>query len=329
VLELTVPYLGALLWSAPPLMLYFAFRRYLQAMNLVLPVALAMISANLVNAFANWVLIYGKLGAPALGVVGAGWATCISRLYTAVFLLIAIFHYEHKHRMGLRAVAFKPDLARIARLVRLGFPAAMHITLEVGVFAAATALAGRLGAVPLAAHQVALQTASLTFMVPLGMSSAAAVRVGQAIGRRDAQGASRAGWTAIALGASFMSLCALCFVLFPRGIIRLYTPAEEIVATGVLLLTIAAFFQIFDGIQGVSIGALRGAGDTRTAMFAHLVADWGIGLPLGYYLCFVRDWGAAGLWVGLSTAMILAGIVLLTAWKLHARRFVDAFPARP
>ncbi|HWQ02988.1 MAG TPA: MATE family efflux transporter, partial [Candidatus Nitrosotenuis sp.] len=176
VLELTVPYLGALLWSAPPLMLYFAFRRYLQAMNLVLPVALAMISANLVNAFANWVLIYGKLGAPAMGVVGAGWATCISRAYTAVFLLLAIFYYEHKHQMGLRAVAFKPDLARIARLIRLGFPAAMHITLEVGVFAAATALAGRLGAVPLAAHQVALQTASLTFMVPLGMASAAAVR---------------------------------------------------------------------------------------------------------------------------------------------------------
>jgi MATE family multidrug resistance protein len=239
----------------------------------------------------------------------------------AGYLLAAIIYYEHRHQMGLRAVSFRVDFARIRRLVQLGLPAALQITLEVGVFAAATTLAGRLGAVPLAAHQVALHTASMTFMVPFGLSSAAAVRVGQAVGRGDADGVARAGWTAIAIGAAFMSLAALCFVIFPREIIRLYTPDESVIATGVLLLTIAAFFQLFDGMQGVATGALRGVADTRTPMLAHLVADWGIGLPLSYYLCFALDWGAAGLWVGLSAAMTLVGITLLFVWKRRARQF--------
>jgi MATE family multidrug resistance protein len=314
-----VPYLRALLWSAPPLMFYFAFRRYLQGMNFVKPVAIALITANLVNVFFNWVLIYGNLGAPRMGVEGSGWATCIARVLMAGVLLLAIVHYEHKHKMGLHAVSFRPDFARIRRLVTLGLPAALQLTFEIGVFATCTALIGRLGAVALASHQIALHMASLAFMVPLGISAAAAVRVGQALGRRDAHGASRAGWTAIALGAAFMTCSGLAFVTVPAQIVRIYTPDPEVVATGVLLLSMAAIFQIFDGIQGVAVGALRGAGDTRTPMLAHLFVDWGIGLPLGYWLCFSVGWGAAGLWVGLSLAMILVGIVLLVVWRRTVR----------
>jgi multidrug resistance protein, MATE family len=321
VLELTGPYLKALIWSAPPLMLYFAFRRYLQGMKLVRPVAVAMISANVVNAFGNWLLIYGNLGAPALGVEGSGWSTCVARAFMAAYLLAAIIRHERRNRPGFFAGAIRPDLGRLRKLVGLGLPASLHITLEVGVFAAATTLAGRLGPAVLAAHQITLHTASLTFMVPLGISSAAAVRVGHALGRREPVAASRAGWTAICIGAAFMSCAALAFLTVPRAILRMYTPDPSILDTGVFLLWIAAFFQIFDGVQGVSIGALRGTGDTRTAMWSHLFVDWFIGLPLGYYLCFGRHWGPSGLWVGLSLAMVLVGIVLLAVWRRRAAEF--------
>jgi MATE family multidrug resistance protein len=320
--RLSESYLRALIWSAPPLMLYFVFRRYLQGMSLVKPVALTLLGANAANAFGNWVLIYGHLGVPAMGVEGSGWSTGIARTFMAGTLLYCIIRYERTRRWGLSQMSLRPDPARIRRLTGLGIPAAMHIVLEVGVFGTATALAGTFGAIPLASHQIALHTASLTFMVPLGIASAAAVRVGQALGRSDPQGASRAGWTAIGLGAAFMALAGTVFISAPGFIVRLYTHDPKVVALGSLLLMIAAFFQLFDGVQGVAIGALRGTGDTRTAMLVHLVCDWGIGLPVAWYFGFRRGWGAAGLWVGLSLAMILAGIFLLISWTRRLKRLL-------
>jgi MATE family multidrug resistance protein len=323
-LELTVPYLHTLLWSAPPLMFYFAFRRYLQGMSLVKPVVLALVAANAANILGNWILIYGKLGAPALGVVGSAWSTCAARTLMAGILLYSIVHYERQRKWGLSRVLLRPDFVRIRRLLALGLPAALHICLEIGVFGTATALAATLGTVPLAAHQIALHTASLTFMVPLGIASAAAVRVGQALGRGDPRGASRAGWTAIGLGAGFMTVSAVAFVSIPAALVQLYTHDAAVVALGSSLLMIAAFFQLFDGIQGVAIGALRGTGDTRSAMVAHLLCDWVVGLPVACYFCFRRGWGITGLWVGLSLAMILAGIVLLLSWVRRLRQISDS-----
>lgn len=321
VLELALPYLNAITWSMLPLLLYFAARRYLQAMDLVRPVAFALITANLVNVFGNWVLIYGKLGAPEMGVEGSGWSTCISRGYMAAVLLIYIVRHDSRYGTGLWSVAGRPDLARIRELLRLGVPVAVMITLEIGVFSLTTALIGKLGAIQLAAHQVALHCASFAFMVPLGISSAAAVRVGQGIGRRDPDGAKRAGWTAILLGALFMSCSALAFLLLPRLIARIFTPDPVVIAASVILLAVAAMFQLFDGIQVVAVGALRGAGDTRTPMFSHLVMFWFVGLPVGYWLCFSRNWGAVGLWVGLCIGLILTGLILLIAWHRRTRRF--------
>ncbi len=324
VLRDAIPYLNALTWGTLPLMLYFAFRRYLQAMNLVRPVTFALVTANLVNLAGNWILIYGRLGAPAMGVVGSGWATCIARIYMAALLLGYIVFHDHRHKTGLRLIELRPDLARIRRLLRLGMPAALQLGLEVAVFATATALIAKLGAVPLAAHQIALNTVSFTYMVPLGISSAAAVRVGQALGRKDLRGASRSGWTALGLGAGFMACAALTLLLVPRAIVRLYTPDAAVIRTGALLLFVGAFFQLFDGLQAVATGALRGAADTHTPMIAHLALYWLIGLPLGYFLCFGRGWGAAGLWVGLSLAIILIGLVLLVAWQRKVRTFAAA-----
>jgi len=308
------PYLSIVTLSTLPLLLYAAFRRYLQAIDEVGPVMFALVSANVVNATANWVLVYGRLGVPALGTEGAAWATTISRAYMAGVLFVAIVRHDRRHRTGLFALVPAIDRARLGRLVALGLPAALQVVLEVGVFASASAFAGRLAPVSLAAHQIVLNLAALTFMVPLGLSSAAAVRVGQALGRGDPTGASRSGWTALALGLTFMAAAAGTFLLAPTKLLELFTRDATVIRTGVSLLFIAAVFQLFDGTQGVLTGALRGLGDTRTPMIWNLAGHWLLGLPLGYMLCFKWGWEVQGLWVGLSAGLVLIGLVLLATW---------------
>ena len=329
IVALAVPYSKAMAWGTLPLLLYFAVRRCMQGMNMVRPIAFALVTSNIINAAGNWLLIYGKLGAPAMGAVGSGWSTAWARIYLAAVLVGYLLWYDRKHRTDLLRTPIQPDLMRIRRLIALGLPAAMQITLEIGVFALVTALIGRLGAVSLASHQIALNTVSLTYMVPLGISSAAAVRVGQAIGRRDPQGAADAGGSAIFFGAVFMTLAGIALVVFPRWIARLYTPDAAIIRSTVLLLAAGAAFQLFDGIQTVATGALRGAGDTRTPMLCHFTAYWIIGLPLGAWLCFRRNMGAFGLWAGLSLALILIGIVLLFAWRHAIRRLMRPSTEEP
>lgn len=320
VVGLAVPYTRALVVGLFPLLLYFAVRRCLQAMNMVKPVAFALVTANVINAFGNWVLIYGKWGVPAMGTVGSGWSTAIARTYMAAVLLGYLLWYDHRHHTELLNTPVDVDLPRIRRLISLGFPAAMQSTLESGVFATITTLIAKLGAVPLASHQIALNTVSFTYMVPLGISSAAAVRVGQALGRKDPAGAGDAGGTAILLGGAFMACASLTLLIFPRWIARLFTPDEVVIRSTVGLLAAGAAFQLFDGIQTVATGALRGVGDTRTPMFCHFLAYWVIGLPLGAWLCFGRGWGAAGLWSGLSLALILIGVVLWFVWRRAVQR---------
>jgi len=190
----------------------------------------------------------------------------------------------------------------------------------VGVFGLAGVLIGRLPSEFLAAHQIALNVASMTFMVPYGLASAAAVRVGQAIGRKDAPAAARTGWSAIALGATFMSFAAMAFVLFGRSIGRAYTIDESVVGNVVGLLGVAAIFQFFDGLQGVATGALRGLGDTRTPALTHMVAYWIVGMPAGYWLCFHAGWNAVGIWSGLCIALILIGITLVALWRYRTAK---------
>jgi len=323
VLRLTLPYLTAVSWSALPIFLYSSARRYLQAMNLVRPVMIALISANLINAGGNWMLIFGRWGAPRLGIAGAGWATVISMCYLAAFLMAVVLLRERERGSRAFRLPWPLELGRMKRLLGLGLPAAIHLALEIGVFAVATLLVGRLDAASLAAHQVALLAASVTFMVPLGISSAAAVRVGQALGRGDPAGSARAGWTALLLGGGFMSLAAVAFVVLPGPLIRTFTSDPGVIRIGVSLLAVAAFFQLFDGLQVVATGALRGAGETRAPMVWNFVGHWLIGLPLGYYLCFVRGVGVIGIWVGLSAGLILIGIVLVIVWWRISRASGD------
>jgi multidrug resistance protein, MATE family len=317
VLPLTRGYLSVVSWSVAPLLLFASFRRYLQATSVVRPVMFALMSANLVNALVNWILIFGKLGAPAMGVRGAAWATVAARAYMTLFLLGTIAYREWHTASWLPIRLERP---RFRRLLALGFPAASQITLEVGVFATATALAGRLVPASLAAHQISLNLAAATFMVPYGVSSAGAVRVGQAVGRRDPIGVSNAGWTALALGVGFMVTAAAAFVGLPRLLLGAFTADQGVIDIGVRVLRVAAVFQIFDGVQGVATGILRGLGDTRSPMVWNLAGHWFLGLPVGYTLCFGLGYGVVGLWTGLSIGLIIVAIVLIRVWwrRIHA-----------
>jgi multidrug resistance protein, MATE family len=320
VLRHTVPFLKILTWSTLPLALYFTLRRYLQSMAIVKPVVFAAVSANAVNLLGNWALVYGHFGLPALGVKGSGYSTLLSRLYMMTVLAIAAVYYDRKRSSGLWKVSRKLEIGRIAELLRLGLPAGTQLVLEIAAFSVATVLIARLGAVPLAGHQIAMNIAGLTFMVPLGISAAAAVRVGHAIGAQDTQGAARAGWMALVFGATFMSLSALTLLLLPRSIARMYSPDPQVIGMGATLLVVAGIFQLFDGIQVVVTGALRGAGNTRTPMLVHLLGYWIIGLPLGALLCFRFALGAPGFWTGLCVALILIGSLLLLVWRRQIAR---------
>lgn len=319
VAPLASSYLFILTFGLLPLLLYAACRRYLQAVSFVTPVTFALVSANLVNAGLNWIFIYGHFGFSALGTDGSARATALARVYMATVLIAAVVWHNHRSRGSLWRIR-TIEWTRIRRLLTLGGPAAAQLLLEIGVFAAAAALAGTLSPVALAAHQIALQFAALTFMVPFGVASAGAVLVGQAIGRHDPHGATRAGWLALGLGSGFMASVALVLLAIPSQLMHLFTTDATVIATGVMLLRVAAVFQLFDGLQAVATGVLRGTGDTRTPMIANLVGHWFIGLPFGWWVCFAVGWGVVGLWVGLSVGLIVCGVALVITWARATRR---------
>jgi MATE family multidrug resistance protein len=320
-------YLRLLNWGTLPLLLYGATRRYLQGVGQVRVITVTYVLANLVNWFGNWVLIYGKLGFPAMGVNGSAISTAFARVTMAAALLGFAWRYERGRGHPLFQHWAAPQAARLKRLLKLGAPAAGQILLEVGAWNLATLSAGYLTPVALATHQIVLNYASVTYMVPLGISAAAAVSVGHAVGAGDAARARRAGWMALGLGTSFMLLAALAFLLWPRPLIELFSRDPRVLAVGPGLLGIVAAFEIFDGIQTVSTGALRGLGETHAPMWANLVGYWVLGLPLGFFLCFGLKWGIYGLWIGLTLALIVIALALLVRWQRDARRQLFAASA--
>jgi MATE family multidrug resistance protein len=203
-------------------------------------------------------------------------------------------------------------------LVRVGLPAATQVMLEVGVFATAGVFAARITADALAANQIVLNIAGFVFMVPFGFGSAAAVRVGHAVGRRDTAAMRRAGWVAIGLALTFAIAMSLVFIAMPRPFLEIFTRDQGVLQTSAGVLVIYALAQPFDACQTVATGALRGLGDTHVPMVVNLAGHWGIGLPLAYYLCFSRGWGVAGLWAGLGLSLAIIGATLVGAWHRRA-----------
>lgn len=313
-----LPYLQAyfpiVALSLPPLLLYACLRRYLQALSHTGVIAFALVSANLVNLLGNSLLIHGVGPLPALGVAGSAWATVLARVYMVGVLAWAV-RRRQRRVTGRPAGTWRLAPERLGLLLALGLPAAAHLTFEVGVFTAVTALAGQLPPHSLAAHHIALSIISVVYMVPLGLSSAAAVLVGQHVGRGDAEGAARAGWAAIVIVLGVMTAAALALVLAPGPWIGLFTSDARVIAIGARLLAVAAAFQVFDGLQVTTTGALRGLGETRVPMVISLVGYWISGLPLGWLLCFRWGYGVVGLWLGLAASLLLVGSALLLLWR--------------
>ncbi len=310
VTALTIPYLKILALSLIPVHLFTAGRLYLLAHGSTIPALVVLGAANVLNLVLNLALVLGQWGFPRLGATGSAWATLISR----VAMLVALWAWIHwtKRRETYR---LHWDFARLRELLRLGLPSAFQMTFEVGVFAFATALVAKLGAVEQAAHQITLNIASLTFMVPLGTGSAIAVLVGARLGAGDGPGARRTGWQGFRLGMGFMALSCAVLLLAPGAILRAYTTDPAVIELATRVIFIAALFQLSDGAQVVATGALRGLGETRIPMLANLIGHWALGLPLGAYLCYIRGWGILGIWIGLSAGLTLVAIALLWTWN--------------
>ncbi|MGH7528952.1 MAG: MATE family efflux transporter [Gemmatimonadales bacterium] len=298
-----------------PFYVFGALRQSLQALQRVAPIVGTIVAANLLNGGLNYVLIFGKLGLPALGVVGAAWGTAVSRWVMLGLLLALAWRTLRPQLLPLRreALAWAP----LRRLATLGIPIGVQHELEYGVFAVVGVMMGWMGTAELAGHQVALNLASLTFMVPLGVAAAAAVLVGHAIGRQDMGEARRAAGAGLVVGVGFMAASAAVMLALPRALAQIYTPDPEVVAMAASLLPIAGVFQVFDGTQVVAIGILRGVADTRTPMVVAMVGFWLVGLPVSAGLGFGLAGGAPGLWWGLTAGLALVAVVLL--WRVRRR----------
>lgn len=322
VAALTRTYVSTLNWGTFPLLVYGGFRRYLQGVARVRPVTFALVSANLVNVLFNWLFIYGHCGFPVMGVHGSALSTVIARVYMAAVLVYAAWAHEKGRGHALFAHWPAPDWTRIHALLHLGLPAASQVVLEVAAFGAATVMASHLTPIALATHEIVLSCAAYTYMVPLGISAAAAVAVGHAIGAGNPGRARRAGILAIGIGAGFMALMAILFLVIPQPVIHIWTHDTRVVLLGAHVLAIVAGFQIFDGIQTVSTGALRGLGETRFPMLMNFAGYWVLGLPLGALLCFRWKWGLSGLWTGLTVSLILIASVLIVRWMTDSRKLL-------
>lgn len=323
-----VPYAQVQIPAMPAFFMTVAMRQTLQALGRMRPIVITVIVSNALNAVLAWALVFGKLGAPAMGTLGAGLATAIVR-WSMVVMLLSLAWRDIAPRLAARvqAAQWKP----IVRMLQVGLPIAFQYELEFGVFATVALIMGHLGPVAASAHQVAINIASLTFMVPLGVSSAASVLVGRGIGAGDALAARRAGLAGLGVGAGFMSVSALVLSLTPRLLARAYTPDPQVIALAATLIPIAGVFQLFDGLQVVSIGVLRGTGDTRTPLVVSILAYWLVALPISLWLAFRVGWGPQGLWWGLVVGLILVAAMLLVRvrarlWRRLERLVIDDVP---
>ncbi len=320
-------YLRAAVWGLLPFLCFIALRSFIEAVSRPWPLTFIIFAGIGLNALTNYVLMFGKWGLPALGLIGTGWATAMVNWYMCLAVLILV-----QSRTKLRSLAALsrlrwPNLAILKKLLRIGMPIGTSYGLEVTLFSAVAFFAGTLGPVPLAAHQIAMQCAAFTFMVPLGIGIGTSVRVGQAVGRKDPVRAAWAGYLGMGLSAAFMICTSLVFWLFPRSVVGLFLDLSDpanatTVAIGASLLGLAAVFQIFDGLQVSAAGALRGLKDTRIPMVFCFISYWLLGMPLAALLGFRWEMHAEGFWWGLVGGLIAASLMLGLRFKALAARLL-------
>jgi MATE family multidrug resistance protein len=326
---LSQTYLRAIVWGFLPALGFAVLRNFVSALSEPRPVIVIMVSGTCFNVVANYVLMFGKLGLPALGLAGIGWASTLAlwSMFIALTLYIMKQQRYRAYKVFHGLHQFEGQVFR--ELVHLGLPIGILAAVETGLFTTTTILMGQLGTVTLAAHQIALQTAAVTFMVPLGISFATTIRVGQLLGAGDGVGARLAGYVGIGMSALFMSVTGVLFWTMPERIVSLYLNIHdpvnrEVVHLAEALLGVAAMFQLFDGIQVSATGALRGLKDTRVPMLIGIIAYWGIGLTSGYILGLQLGLGGVGLWWGLASGLAAAAAVL--TWRFGTTKLQGAIP---
>lgn len=315
VAEGVAEYIHAIVWGVPAFLLYMIWRQTLQAMSVVRPALIAIVLGNVCNVAFNYALIFGHFGAPALGVAGSAYATTVCRWVMFLYLLLAARRRLAPYWHGFTREAV--DVGKYLRMLRLGLPLGLHQTVEIGLFALIAVLVGKMGVTQLAGHQISLNLASVSFMLPLGIAGAAATRVGNAIGRTDMPGARRSAVVSLGLGAGVMLFFAGLFAAAPHLLASLYTEDAGVIAMASVLIPIAAAFQVFDGLQVVAAGVLRGAADTTFPAVIALVGYWIVGLPLGWWMAASLGMGPPGLWWGMTIALFVVALLLL--WRVAAR----------
>ena len=307
--------------SIPGVLPFFCFvvlRQGLQSMGRVGPIVVVILLANAANVFFNWVLIFGNLGVPAMGAVGSGWATTLSRWFMLLTLVVVAWPRLRPYVRPLRSDAL--DIEPLLRMCRLGIPIGIQFFLEFAVFGAIGILMGMLGTIPMASHQVAINLASVTFMMAVGITQATTVLVGQAVGAGDPERARRSAGAGLVITGTVMAFTGAVFMTIPEFLARLYTPDLEVWGLAATLIPVAGIFQIFDGLQAVGSGVLRGVGDTLVPMLVNLVGFWLIGLPISLYLAFPGGLGPLGLWWGLASGLAAVALFLLIRVRIRFGR---------
>lgn len=309
VIGITSGYLFAVSWGIPAVFAFMVLRFFNEALGATRPALFVALIGLIFNILGNYTLIYGHFGFPELGAVGTGWATTL--VFWVMFLVMLAFTATRKtyRRFRLFRVPEPPDRRHLFEILRIGTPVGISVGMETSMFAVVALLMGTMGTHVVAAHQIAINIATVTFMIPLGLSMAITVRVGQLQGRGRADMVRFAGFTGIALCTLIMCIAALVMVTLPEAIVRIYTRDVEVASMAAGLLVMAAIFQVSDGLQVGGSGALRGLKDTRIPMFVNLAAYWVIGIPLGYLLGMILGWGPVGLWTGLIAGLSVAAVL--------------------
>lgn len=317
-------YMHMLQWSVLPFYGYIVLRSFISALERPGWALVIVGFAVMFNAFANWCLMFGNLGFPRLEIAGAGIATTLSSTLMFLGLALVVMTDRQFRRYHLFGRFWRADWQRFFGMLKLGFPIAGLLTFEVALFNAAALAMGLIDAISLAAHAIAIQIASISFMVPMGLGQAVTVRVGLAYGARDPEGVRRSGWTAFVMGTSFMALMALIMVSIPLTLISAFLDISDpanaaVVDLAVTFLALAALFQIVDGAQAIGGGMLRGLQDTKVPMVYAAIGYWGIGMPVGLGLAFWSGLRGVGIWIGLSAGLAVVAVLLISRWLRRDR----------
>jgi MATE family multidrug resistance protein len=308
--------------GALPIMLFQTYKQFIEGLSVMKPAMVITILANIINAFTNWTLIFGNLGFPALGLDGAGWATFSSRAFMAITLMIYVMNKKYFKQYDVSFHFKNINIPVIKKILSLGFPSGIQYFFEIGAFAFAVIMIGWLGTEQLAAHQIAINLASISFMIVLGLSMAGGIRVGNAVGEKYVTGVRRAGFTAIFLALCVMSVSGLIFIVFRNYLPTLYIDDETVLSIASSLLIIAALFQLSDGVQAVGIGILRGLTDVKIPTAITFIAYWVVGLPTGYLLAFYFGLDVQGVWIGLLAGLTTSAILLTLRFNLKSKHII-------